>query len=127
MKKFRRILSAFLAVIMVLGTVTVVGAANVSFTDVSGHWAWTGGQIPYLVDKGVLNGYKQPNGTYLFKPDGEITRAEFIKILDETFGLTATASISFKDVSTFSKQFKRRHGINPKDWKHYDRLKQNIK
>ena len=43
MKKFRRILSALLAVVMVLGTVTAVGAANVSFTDVSGHWAWTGG------------------------------------------------------------------------------------
>ncbi len=100
MKKFRRILSACLALIMILGTVTAVGAANVSFTDVSGHWAWTGGQIPYLVEKGVLNGYKQPNGTYMFKPDGEITRAEFIKILDETFGLTATTSINYKDVST---------------------------
>ena len=99
MKKFRRILSALLAVIMIAGAVTVVGAANVSFTDVSGHWAWTGGQIPYLVDKGVLNGYKQANGTYMFKPNGEITRAEFIKILDETFGLTATASINFKDVT----------------------------
>ena len=66
MKKFRRILSALLAVIMIAGAVTVVGAANVSFTDVSGHWAWTGGQIPYLVDKGVLNGYKQANGTYMF-------------------------------------------------------------
>ena len=85
---------------MIVGMVTVTGAANVTFTDVSGHWAWTGGQIPYLVDKGVLNGYKQANGTYLFKPDGEITRAEFIKILDETFGLTATTAISFKDVST---------------------------
>lgn len=100
MNKFRRFLSAVLAVVMIAGAVTVVGAANVTFTDVSGHWAWTGGQIPYLVDKGVLNGYQQPNGTYLFKPNGEITRAEFIKILDETFGLTATASIDFKDVTT---------------------------
>lgn len=99
MNKFRRILSALMALIMIVGAVTVVGAANVSFTDVSGHWAWTGGQIPYLVEKGVLNGYKQANGTYMFKPDGEITRAEFIKILDETFGLTATASINFKDVT----------------------------
>ena len=99
MKKFRRILSALLAVVMIAGAVTAVGAANLSFTDVSGHWAWTGGQIPYLVDKGVLNGYQQPNGTYMFKPDGEITRAEFIKILDETFGLTATVPTNFKDVA----------------------------
>lgn len=100
MKLSKRILSAFLAMIMVLSVVTVVSAANVTFTDVSGHWAWTGGQIQYLVDKGVLNGYKQSNGTYTFNPDGEVTRAEFIKMLDETFGLTATTYINYSDVKT---------------------------
>ncbi len=100
MKLSKRILSAFLAILMVFSVVTVVSAANVAFTDVSGHWAWTGGQIQYLVDKGVLNGYQQANGTYQFKPDGEVTRAEFIKMLDETFGLTATTNISFSDVKT---------------------------
>ena len=100
MKLSKRILSAFLAIVMVLSTAIAVGASNVTFTDVSGHWAWTGGQIQYLVDKGVLNGYKQPNGTYKFVPNGEVTRAEFIKMLDETFGLTATTSISFSDVKT---------------------------
>ncbi len=100
MKLSKRILSAFLATLMILSVVTVVSAANVTFTDVSGHWAWNGGQIQYLVDKGVLNGYKQPNGTYKFNPDGEVTRAEFIKMLDETFGLTETASINFSDVKS---------------------------
>ena len=100
MKLSRRILSAFLAILMVCSVITVVSAANVTFTDVSGHWAWTGGQIQYLVDKGVLNGYKQSNGTYKFVPDGQVTRAEFIKMLDETFGLTTTASISYSDVKT---------------------------
>ncbi len=100
MKLSKRILSAFLATLMIFSVVTVVGAANVTFTDVSGHWAWNGGQIQYLVDKGVLNGYKQSNGTYKFIPDGEVTRAEFIKMLDETFGLTETASISFSDVKS---------------------------
>ena len=100
MKLSRRILSAFLAFLMVCSLCIVVGAANVTFTDVSGHWAWTGGQIQYLVDKGVLNGYKQTNGTYKFVPDGQVTRAEFIKMLDETFGLTETASINFSDVKS---------------------------
>ena len=98
MKLSRRILSAFLAILMVCSVITVVSAANVTFTDVSGHWAWNGGQIQYLVDKGVLNGYKQANGTYKFMPDGQVTRAEFVKILDETFGLTETAPISYSDV-----------------------------
>lgn len=100
MKLSKRILSAFLALLTVCSLAVAAGAANVTFTDVSGHWAWTGGQISYLVDKGVLNGYQQSNGTYKFIPDGEVTRAEFIKMLDETFGLTATASISYSDVKT---------------------------
>lgn len=101
MKKFNRILSALLAVMMMLSCAVLSGAANITFTDVSGHWAWTNGQIPYLVDKGVLNGYKnETNGTYYFKPDGEVTRAEFIKMLDETFGLTATGAISYEDIKS---------------------------
>ncbi len=98
MKKIKRILSAILVAVTVICAATVVGAANVSFTDVSGHWAWTNGQIPYLVEKGVLNGYKQTNGTYMFKPDAAVTRAEFIKMLDETFGLTEEKSVKYKDV-----------------------------
>lgn len=98
MKKWKSILSAALAGIMILSTVVSVGAANVAFTDISSHWAKS--QINYLVSKDVLNGYKQNNGTYIFKPDGTVTRAEFIKMLDETFGLTATAPISYSDVKT---------------------------
>ena len=98
MKTWKSILSAALAGIMILSTVVGVGAANVSFTDISSHWAKP--QINYLVSKDVLNGYKQNNGTYIFKPDGTVTRAEFVKMLDETFGLTATAGINFSDVKT---------------------------
>ncbi len=100
MKKFNRILSVFLAVITVLSCTVITAAANITFTDVANHWAWTNGQIPYLVEKGVLNGYKNDNGTYYFKPDGEVTRAEFIKILDETFGLTKTTSINYNDIKS---------------------------
>ncbi len=100
MKKIKRILSLVLAVLMMLSAATVASAANVTFTDVSGHWAWTNGQIPYLVEKGVINGYKESNGTSTFRPDVAVTRAEFIKMLDETFGLTKEAAISFNDVKS---------------------------
>ncbi len=99
MKTLKRALSLLLAVVMTLGMAAFVGADNITFTDVSGHWAWTGGQISYLVSKNVLNGYKQSNGTYTFQPDGQVTRAEFIKMLDETFGLKATAPIVYSDVN----------------------------
>lgn len=100
MKKFNRILSVVLAVMMALSCAVFAGAANITFTDVANHWAWTNGQIPYLVEKGVLNGYKNDNGTYSFKPDGEVKRSEFIKMLDETFGLTKTISINYNDVKS---------------------------
>ena len=86
--------------LMMLSAATVASAASVTFTDVSGHWAWTNGQISYLVEKGVINGYKENNGTSTFRPDVAVTRAEFIKMLDETFGLTKEAAISFSDVKS---------------------------
>lgn len=98
MKTWKKIVSAVLAGVMILSTVVAVGAANVAFTDTSNHWAKS--QIEYLVSKDVLNGYKQSNGTYTFKPDGTVTRAEFVKMLDETFGLTSTAPINYSDVKT---------------------------
>jgi len=98
MNKIKRLLSAVLAGIMIASSAIVVSAAQVPFTDVSNHWAWTNGQIPYLTEKNVLAGYKQDNGTYMFKPDGQVKRAEFIKMLTETFGLKATADISYRDV-----------------------------
>ena len=81
MKNLKRILSLVLAVLTVLGTATVAFAANVTFTDVSGHWAWTNGQIPYLVEKGVINGYKESNGTNTFRPEVAVTRAESSRCL----------------------------------------------
>lgn len=100
MKKWKSILSAALAGVMILSTAASigVGAANVTFTDTSNHWAKD--QINYLVSKDVLNGYKQNDGTYQFQPNGTVTRAEFIKMLDETFGLTATTTISYSDVKS---------------------------
>jgi len=100
MKKTKRLLVLMIAVILVLCTVTSINAAKVTFTDVSSHWAWTNGYIPYLVDKGILSGYQESNGTYTFRPDNPVTRAEFVKMLDETFGLTKTTTINYSDVKT---------------------------
>lgn len=97
MKKWRSFISALLAGIMILSAATGIFAAP-AFTDVSNHWAWTRGYIPYLVEKNVLNGYKLASGTSVFKPEDKVTRAEFIKMLDETFGLVETAEVPYLDV-----------------------------
>ncbi len=98
MKSWKKILSGTLAGVMILSAAVFTSAANVTFTDTGSHWAKS--QINYLVSKDVLNGYKQKDGTYTFNPDGTVTRAEFVKMLDETFGLTATIGISYSDVKT---------------------------
>jgi len=66
------------------------------FKDVpAGHWA--ADVIKELCKKGILSGY--PDGT--FKPDNDITRAEFTKVIVTAIGLAEeeTATPSFRDVS----------------------------
>lgn len=48
---------------------------NNGFTDVAGHWAKT--YLDALINKGIINGY----GDNTVRPNGTVTRAEFIKIL----------------------------------------------
>ncbi|CDZ75424.1 Hypothetical protein ING2D1G_1286 [Peptoniphilus sp. ING2-D1G] len=61
-------------------------------SDVSGHWAEAA--IRELISKNLINGYL--DGT--FKPDHNITRAEFIKILDGAFSLDSDKESSFEDI-----------------------------
>ncbi|MDD2402224.1 MAG: S-layer homology domain-containing protein [Clostridia bacterium] len=63
-------------------------------TDVEGHWAER--QITYWTSKGITKGYS--DGT--FKPNNNITRAEFLTLVNRAFGYTQTAPVKFTDVST---------------------------
>ena len=77
---------------LIVGATTVNSfAANTEFTDISGHWGES--QIQAFVNKGYINGY--PDGT--FKPNKSITRAEFVKIFNTTFGLTSNSGKVFND------------------------------
>lgn len=65
---------------------------TVSFTDISSsHWAYD--SVIHLAEKFILNGYL--DGT--FKPESNITRAEFAKII-----VSATGSIDPYALSTFN-------------------------
>lgn len=76
------------------------GSVNVSktvFSDVSeSHWA--NEAITYLSERKVLNG--NPDGS--FSPEKQITRAEFVKVICEAFGLYAENGIDFADVESGS-------------------------
>ena len=61
--------------------------------DFQGHWAEA--VLQKWLDMGYITGY--PDGT--FKPEEFITRAEFVKLINDLFGFTETAKIFFDDVN----------------------------
>lgn len=86
-----------LAALMVMGAFVfapVSSFADDTFSDTASHWAKS--NIEYMVEKEILSGY--PDGT--FRPNNTVTRAEFIKMLDATFGLRETIAINYSDVSS---------------------------
>ena len=59
-----------------------------------GHWAE--GYVTRLSNMKIVAGY--PDGTY--KPENNVTRAEFVKLVVGAFSLSAEGSVSFGDVYT---------------------------
>src|SRR5450830_659315 len=84
----------FLTVFCLLFTLLMpVFALAATPSDISNHWAKN--TIQSWVDKGFIDGY--PDGS--FKPDNNISRAEFITLVNKAYGYTETAPITFSDVS----------------------------
>ncbi len=89
MKKYKRqAVSLALAFSMVSSIPVSVKAAS----DISKHWAES--YITYLMDNNIVHGYT--DGT--FKPDQEVTRSEFIRMVNNLFKYEAKQEVSFKDV-----------------------------
>jgi len=84
-KQFRKkLIASTLVIILALVTITTTTlsfAASNSFSDIGSHWA--NKNIMSLQNKKVINGY--PDGT--FKPDGSMTRAEFITVMLRSLGI----------------------------------------
>jgi S-layer family protein len=92
----KKVLSFVLVLSLVLGSMGMAFAAP-SFTDVDDEDVLKA--VERLSAFGIVNGYE--DGTY--KPEGDITRAEFAKMLVEALGLGsaagATGSSQFSDVN----------------------------
>ncbi|MZQ81145.1 hypothetical protein GQF01_03220 [Paenibacillus sp. 5J-6] len=71
---------------------TVSGAEVAAKSDTKGHWAEN--QINSWIGKGWIKGYEDGS----FKPEQTITRAEFVTLVNRSFGFTEETSISFSDV-----------------------------
>jgi len=95
MKKHKLI--SILSIIAILFTLSPLSAfAAEPMSDITDHWAKD--QIQDWVDNEYINGY--PDGT--FKPDNNITRAEFMTIANNAFGYTEKTEISYSDVAAGS-------------------------
>ncbi|MBQ8208304.1 MAG: S-layer homology domain-containing protein [Clostridia bacterium] len=91
-KTITRAFSAILCFVM-LATCALSASAAGDFSDVkSSDWYYD--YVTYMSDKGIISGYTDDT----FRPNRYVTRSEFIKMMVETFGLTAEASISYNDV-----------------------------
>ncbi|MFC5452112.1 S-layer homology domain-containing protein [Paenibacillus aestuarii] len=68
-------------------------AIALKFSDLNGHWAEQ--NIKKLVEMGVIDGYS--DGT--FKPDNNMTRAEFVSIIVKAFNLQTQEGKVFADTT----------------------------
>ena len=98
--KINKKLIIFLAVVLtaLLAVSAVFAKAPKSFSDLkTSHWCYE--KIMDFLGRGFVDGYE--DGT--FRPDQTITRAEFVKIVNNFFGYDSTpeenAKSSFSDVS----------------------------
>lgn len=93
-RKLRGLMAGVLGVSMLLGSMGAVGAQGGK--DYEGHWAQ--GTIENWLKKGDLKGFQDGS----VKPNQTITRAEFMTLINRSFGFTEEAEVDFSDVSSTS-------------------------
>ncbi len=98
-KTIIRAIGAILCFAM-LATGIFTAAAAGTFPDVTEE-NWFYDYVTYMAEKEVIVGIKDDaDGKLYFRPNQYVKRSEFVKMMVETFGLTAEKSISYSDVSS---------------------------
>ncbi len=89
----KRVLSLVLMFAIIISLVPTISLASGQFSDVSNHWARA--DIEELAAKGIINGM----GDGTFQPEGQVTRAQFMKLVVAIFAKpTKTVDGILKDV-----------------------------
>lgn len=89
----KKILSTLMVFVLLFTSINLpVSAETETFDDVKGHWAER--NINWSQEKGLVKGY--PDGK--FKPEGKITKAEFITIINNFMKAKNGRDFKFKDV-----------------------------
>lgn len=96
MKNFKKTIALVLCLVLSLGTFANAEEAVLISSpiekDYEGHWAQA--TIQKWLEAGKVSGY--PDGSY--KPDSNVTRAEFVKMLNGVIDFNKKAAITYKDV-----------------------------
>lgn len=90
-KRFKKRIATLVAVLLLVSLIPA-NALALSVDDYTSHWA--GDTIKTWIDEGYISGYSDGS----FKPDGEISRAEFITLINKAYGYEQVGQISFSDV-----------------------------
>ena len=64
--------------------------ATADFTDIKGHWAED--YVKTFVSGGYTKGYAEADGTFTFRPEGKVTRAEVVAFINRIIAADAEAS-----------------------------------
>lgn len=70
----------------------VVSTKKIFFNDVQKHWASK--DIEFLASRMIISGFNEST----FKPNDNITRAQFVTMLVQALGLTANDDVDFSDI-----------------------------
>jgi len=94
--KTKRIISALLAILMIIGSMvfaTTAAESKLPFKDV-GKKKWFYEEVLYVYEKGLMTGMTEDK----FEPNTSLTRAMFITILGRLAGAEKTVTNKFSDV-----------------------------
>lgn len=92
--KTKKVIAIILCLVMAIGSFSTAFADTTAANDYEGHWAQA--TIQKWIDEGRMSGY--PDGS--FKPNANITRAEFVKLVNGLIDYDTKGNISFSDVNT---------------------------
>lgn len=92
---------------IIIGFMPIYAHAQVKLNDIDNHWAKQ--EIQNFVEKGYVRGYQDNT----FKPDGFITRAEFVRIVNQYFGYKYYDDLKYNILSYYD-------DLHENDWFYKD-------
>ena len=113
MRKIIAITLSILLMFSMIATGETTVATNLNESDIDGHWAFE--SMSTWIDKGLVKGYT--DGTY--RPDGNISKAEFITLINRILGYYEQGDDNYDDIAEsewFSEETAIAKNNNYMDW-----------